>query len=54
MGFADREAWGVSMHITHDFNIGEFKSISAYRNNEINWVMDSVGAAVPLSDINRR
>lgn len=50
-GFADREAWGVSMHVTHDFDIGELKSITAYRENEVNWVMDSVGAIVPLSDI---
>lgn len=49
-GFAKRDAWGVSLHITHDFGIGELKSISAYRENEVDWEMDSVGVSIPLTD----
>ena len=49
-GFAKRDAWGVSLHVTHDFGIGELKSISAYRENEVDWEMDSVGVSIPLTD----
>ena len=49
-GFAKRDAWGVSLHVTHDFGIGELKSISAYRENEVDWEMDSVGVSIPLID----
>ena len=49
-GFARRDAWGVSLHVTHDFTIGELKSITAYRENEVDWEMDSVGVSIPLTD----
>ena len=49
-GFAKRDAWGVSLHVTHDFGIGELKSITAYRENEVDWEMDSVGVSIPLTD----
>ena len=49
-GFAKRDAWGVSLHVTHDFGIGELKSISAYRENDVDWEMDSVGVSIPLTD----
>ena len=49
-GFAKRDAWGVSMHVTHDFRIGELKSITAYREHEVDWEMDSVGVSIPLTD----
>ena len=49
-GFAKRDAWGVSLHVTHDFGIGELKSISAYRENEVDWEMDSIGVSIPLTD----
>lgn len=49
-GFAKRDAWGISLHVTHDFGIGELKSITAYRENEVDWEMDSVGVSIPLTD----
>lgn len=52
-GFAKRDAWGVSLHVTHDFGIGELKSISAYRENEVDWEMDSVGVDRVWDDCER-
>ena len=49
-GFAKRDAWGVSLHVTHNFGTGELKSISAYRENDVDWEMDSVGVSIPLTD----
>ncbi len=49
-GFAETESWGVSLHITHEFALGEIKSITAYRENQADWEMDSVGVAIPLTD----
>ena len=48
-GFAEREAFGVSAKLTWDLPRGELLSITAYRESEADWNMDSTGTpASPL------
>jgi iron complex outermembrane receptor protein len=42
-GFTEKDAWGVSAKLTWEFESGDFTSITAYRENEVNWSMDSTG-----------
>ena len=45
-GYAEREAWGVSMKLNWRPAAGELISITAYRENEADWNMDSTGTPV--------
>ena len=45
-GYAERDAWGVSMKLDWDFAAGEFLAITAYQENEADWNMDSTGTPV--------
>ncbi len=45
-GFARREAEGVSVKWKEEFSAGTLLSISAYRQNKVDWEMDSVGAPI--------
>ncbi len=48
-GFAEREAFGVSAKLTWSLPLGELLSITAYRESEADWNMDSTGTpASPL------
>jgi len=48
-GFTKKEAWGVSAKLSWNFDIGELISITAYRESEADWNMDSTGTpASPL------
>jgi iron complex outermembrane receptor protein len=42
-GFVKKDAWGVSAKLVWDFDSGEFTSITAYRESENDWNMDSTG-----------
>ena len=42
-GYAKRDAWGVSMKLNWNLEAGELISITAYRENEADWNMDSTG-----------
>ena len=47
-GYAKKDAWGVSAKLTREMG-GELISITAYRENEADWNMDSTGTpASPL------
>ena len=46
-GYAEREAWGVSAKLVWNLSAGELVSITAYRENEADWNMDSTGTPVP-------
>lgn len=45
-GYAKREAWGLSARISWMVAAGELISITAYRENEADWNMDSSGTPV--------
>ena len=45
-GYAEREAWGLSMKLNWRPAAGELISITAYRENEADWNMDSSGTPV--------
>lgn len=45
-GYAKRDAWGASMKLHWQFAPGELLSITAYRENEADWNMDSTGTPV--------
>ena len=48
-GYAKREAWGLSMKLNWNPAAGELVSITAYRENQADWNMDSTGTpASPL------
>ncbi len=48
-GYVKKEAWGVSAKLVWDFDSGELTSITAYRESENDWSMDSTGTpASPL------
>lgn len=48
-GFVKKEAWGLSTKLIWDFDSGELSSITAYRESENDWSMDSTGTpASPL------
>ncbi len=48
-GYAKRDAWGVSAKLNWSLQTGELISITAYRENEADWNMDSTGTpASPL------
>lgn len=42
-GFTKQESWGVSARLKWDIGNGELISITAYRENESDWKMDSTG-----------
>ncbi len=42
-GYAEKEAWGVSAKLTWQTDVGELISITAYRESEADWNMDSTG-----------
>ena len=42
-GYAKRDAWGLSAKLNWSLEAGEFISITAYRENEADWNMDSTG-----------
>ena len=42
-GYAKRDAWGASMRLSWSAAAGELVSITAYRENEADWNMDSTG-----------
>ena len=48
-GYARRDAWGLSAKLTWSLQAGELISITAYRENEADWNMDSSGT--PLSPL---
>ena len=45
-GYAKREAWGASLKLNWNAAAGELISITAYRENEADWNMDSTGTPV--------
>lgn len=45
-GFSKREAWGISLQGNIEFDSGTLTSITAYRNNETDWEMQSVGVGL--------
>ena len=45
-GYAKREAWGLSARVSWTVARGELISITAYRENEADWNMDSTGTPV--------
>jgi iron complex outermembrane receptor protein len=48
-GYVKKDAWGVSAKVVWDFDSGELSSITAYRESENDWSMDSTGTpASPL------
>ena len=48
-GYAKRDAWGLSAKLNWSLTDGELISITAYRENEVDWNMDSTGTpASPL------
>jgi len=49
-GFAKREARGLALTVTTSRLGPELTSISAYRDSESNWAMDSIGVNIPLTD----
>ena len=50
-GFAKRDAFGVSARLSWSLDAGELISITAYRENEADWNMDSTGTDIlPLID----
>ena len=50
-GYAKRTAWGLSAKLIWDLDIGELTSITAWRENEADWQMDSTGTSLlPLID----
>ncbi len=46
-GYAERDAWGASAKLVWDLPAGQLTSITAYRENESDWNMDSTGTPVP-------
>ena len=42
-GFTKQESWGLSSRLTWDIGDGELISVTAYRENESDWNMDSTG-----------
>lgn len=48
-GYAKRDAWGVSARLNWSLESGELISITAYRENEADWNMDSSGT--PMSPL---
>ena len=42
-GYAKRDAWGLSAKLNWSLDAGELVSITAYRENEADWNMDSTG-----------
>ena len=48
-GYAKRDAWGVSMKLNWNVEAGELISITAFRENEADWNMDSTGT--PMSPL---
>lgn len=50
-GYVKKHAWGLSAKLIWDFDSGELTSITAYRESENDWNMDSTGTpASPLFD----
>jgi len=49
-GSAFKRGEGASVQVVYDLGGPELTSITAYRENESRWLMDSLGVAVPLSD----
>ena len=45
-GYAKRDAWGLSMKLNWNVEAGELVSITALRENEADWNMDSTGTPV--------
>ena len=45
-GYAKRDAWGLSAKLNWNRTSGELISITAYRENEADWNMDSTGTPV--------
>ena len=45
-GYAKRDAWGLSSKLSWSLGRGELISITAYRENEADWNMDSTGTPV--------
>ena len=48
-GYAKRDAWGLSMKLNWNVEAGELISITAFRENEADWNMDSTGT--PMSPL---
>ena len=48
-GYAKRDAWGLSMKLNWNVEAGELISITALRENEADWNMDSTGT--PMSPL---
>lgn len=48
-GYAKRDAWGASVKLNWNIDAGELISITAYRENEADWNMDSTGT--PMSPL---
>ena len=48
-GYAKRDAWGASVKLNWNVDAGELISITAYRENEADWNMDSTGT--PMSPL---
>lgn len=48
-GYAKRDAWGSSVRLAWSVETGELISITAYRENEADWNMDSTGT--PMSPL---
>ncbi len=44
-GYAKRDAWGLSARLSWQFAPGELTSITAWRENEADWNMDSSGTS---------
>lgn len=49
-GFAEREGRGISLSVTNSSLGPELTSITAYRDSDANWAMDSIGVNIPLTD----
>lgn len=48
-GYAEKDAWGISAKFTWELAAGELVSVTAYRESESDWNMDSTGTpASPL------
>lgn len=45
-GYAKRDAWGISMRLSWSPGAGELVSVTAYRENEADWNMDSTGTPI--------
>lgn len=49
-GFSKREGFGAAANVTRELGSAELTSITAYRENDSDWAMDSIGVDIPLTD----